>query len=68
MYDHREMKYEQKIKDNFNVVFLCKKETLHLQETEKTIFINYLRRRQIFFVAMRYRASALFFLFLHGKE
>ena len=25
MYDHREMKYEQKIKDNFNFVFLCKK-------------------------------------------
>ena len=25
MYDQREMKYEQKIKDNFNFVFLCKK-------------------------------------------
>ena len=25
MYDHGEMKYEQKIKDNFNVVFLCRK-------------------------------------------
>ena len=37
MYEHREMKYEQKIKDNFNFVFLCKqKETLDLQETEMT--------------------------------
>ena len=25
MYGHREMKYEQKIKDNFNFVFVCKK-------------------------------------------
>ena len=25
MYDHREMKYKQKIKDNFNFIFLCKK-------------------------------------------
>ena len=25
MYDHREMKYEQKIRDNFNFVFLWKK-------------------------------------------
>ena len=39
MYDRREMKYEQEIKDNFNFVFLCKKkQTLHLQETEKTFF------------------------------
>lgn len=31
MYNHRKMKYEQKIKDNFNFVFLCKiKQTLHL--------------------------------------
>ena len=30
MYDHREMKYEQKIKNNFNVVFLCKKREITL--------------------------------------
>ena len=60
MYDHREMKYEQKIKDNFNFVFLCKKKR------------NYICRRPrrliLFFVAMKYRAAALFPLFLHGKE
>ena len=38
MYDPREMKCEQKIKDNFNFVFLCTKKTLHLQEREKTFF------------------------------
>ena len=38
MYDYNKMKYEQKIQGNFNFVFLCKKKTLHLQETEKTFF------------------------------
>ena len=52
------MKYEQKIKDNFNFAFLWR----------GLLLLNYLRQRQMFFVAMRYRAAALFPLFLHGKE
>ena len=38
MYDHREMKYEQKIKVISILYFHVKKETLHLQEREKTFF------------------------------
>ena len=39
MYDKREMNYEQNIKDNFNFVFLCKKEdTSHFQEMENNFF------------------------------
>ena len=39
MYHHRETKCEQKIKENFNFVFLCKKKRdIHLQEMEKIFF------------------------------
>ena len=68
MYDHREMNMNRKLKIISILYFYVKKGKLHLQETEKTHFANYLRRRQMFFVAMKYRAAALFPLFLHGKE
>ena len=54
MYDHREMKYERKIKDNFILLFFyIKKETLHLQETESYFLLNYLRQCQMSFEVMR---------------
>ena len=55
MYDHREMKYEQKIKDNFILLFfyIKKYETLHLQETESYFLLDYLRQCQMSFEAMR---------------
>ena len=56
MYDHREMKYEQKIRD------------ITFAGDGEDFFGNFLRQRQMFFLAMRYRAAALFPLFLHGKE
>ena len=69
MYDRREMKYEQKIKDNFSFVFLCKKYRHYIcRRRRRLVLLNYLRQRQMFFVAMRYRAAALFLLFLHGKD
>ena len=69
MCEHREMKYEQKIKDNFNFVFLCKqKETLDLQETEMTCFAELFKTTPNVFCSHEIRSSSFFPLFLHGKE
>ena len=60
MYHHRETKCEQKIKENFNFVFLCKKKR-HTFAGDGDFFLNYLIQRQIFFAAMKRKFKMLKF-------
>ena len=62
MYHHKETKCEQKIKENFNFVFLCKKKRhTFAGDGEDFFLMNYLIQRQIFLVAMKRKFKMLKF-------